>query len=607
MNLSQRDLSAFSALRIPPDLIEMAGIVRVTDREARENYGIRGSGDMAGGRTGRKILPLAMGGYWGWKGKIGIEETATGERSPKYGPIPDLNICRDGRKTYVLLDSNCRRRPDIQQGRAELVRQLRKQGADTLIIDLPAISDVNGPDDYVGLMGDEAFLKLLESACYRPAENGMRFFSEDELALAFTDAYPDFRYVSRWGKWMRLDAVWREDAQLKVFDRAREICRGAAEECGEKEGSTVKRLRASQTVAAVERLARCDPQHAAVIEQWDTNLLALGTPSGTCELDGEGMRENRAEDYITKSTAGAPKIADSPQWHSFLDRITAGDVELQRYLQRMAGYCLTGITTEHVLFFLYGTGANGKTTFTNTLLGIWGDYGQVASIETFTEQKNDRHPCDLAAMRGARLVVASETEAAHRWAESRIKALTGGEPVRARFMRCDEFEYIPQFKLMIQGNHKPALRSVDEAIRRRVHMVPFLVTIPREERDSKLAEKLRGEWPAILQWAINGCIAWQQAGLNPPQAVRDATAEYLANEDAIGRWLDERCIVSPQVAGAKSSILYADFKTWAEATGEYAGSQKRFSQDLKDRGFVVDHKRGGSFVERVVLREQNDE
>ena len=220
----------------------------------------------------------------------------------------------------------------------------------------------------------------------------MRFFSEDELAIAFTDAFPDLRYVSRWGKWMRLDSVWREDAQLKVFDRARKICRGAAEECGEKEGSTVKRLRSSQTVAAVERLARCDPQHAAVVEQWDTDLLALGTASGTCELDGGGIRENRAKDYITKSTGVAPQIADSPQWQAFLDRVTASDVELQRYLQRMAGYCLTGLLPSMYCFSSTARGLTGKP-LSPTPCSAYGGITARSRDGNVHRKKNDRHPC----------------------------------------------------------------------------------------------------------------------------------------------------------------------------------------------------------------------
>ena len=182
--------------------------------------------------------------------------------------------------------------------------------------------------------------------------------------------------------------------------------------------------------------------------------------------------------------------------------MTDGDHELVAFLQRVAGYALTGSTSAHALFFLYGTGANGKSVFVNTVAGILGDYHRTAPIETFTASSHERHPTDLAGLRGARLVTAVETEEGRRWAESRIKALTGGDKIAARFMRQDFFEFTPQFKLLIAGNHKPGLRSVDEAIRRRFNLIPFAVTIPDEERDENLTDNLKAEWPGILAWMI---------------------------------------------------------------------------------------------------------
>ena len=208
---------------------------------------------------------------------------------------------------------------------------------------------------------------------------------------------------------------------------------------------------------------------------------------------------------------------------------------------RVMGYCLTGITREHALFFGYGTGANGKGTFLNTMSAILGGYAAVAPMETFTASPTDRHPTDLAMLRGARLVAAQETEEGRRWAEGRIKAMTGGDPVTARFMRRDFFTFIPLFKLFIAGNHKPGLRGVDEAIRRRLNLIPFTVTIPVAERDVHLADKLGPEMPGILAWAIEGCLLWQRVGLQPPATVVEATHNYMAAEDALSLWIMERC------------------------------------------------------------------
>jgi len=301
-----------------------------------------------------------------------------------------------------------------------------------------------------------------------------------------------------------------------------------------------------------------------------------------------------AKDYMTKITAVMP-AGNCQMWRGFLDRVTDGDIELQAYLQRVAGYCLTGHTSEHAIFFLYGTGANGKSVFMNTLVGIMGDYAVTAPMETFVESRQDRHPTELAMLRGARLVTAAETQAGRHWNEARIKALTGGDRIPARFMRGDFFEFVPTFKLMIAGNHKPSRRNIDEAIRRRLHLIPFTVTIPQAERDLNLEEKLRGEWPGILQWAIEGTLEWRCGGLSPPAAVLEATDEYLNAEDDIGSWLGECCLEQAD-AQETSSALYGSWKGWAEQTGKIggAGSQKAFSQALEDRGIPKEHRRTGA-------------
>jgi putative DNA primase/helicase len=262
------------------------------------------------------------------------------------------------------------------------------------------------------------------------------------------------------------------------------------------------------------------------------------------------------------------------------------------FLQRVLGYCLTGSTREHALFFLYGTGANGKSVLLNTVAGILGDYHRTAPIETFTASAVDRHPTELACLQGRRLVTAIETEEGRRWAESRIKALTGGDKIAARFMRGDFFEFTPAFKLVIAGNHKPGLRSVDEAIRRRFHLIPFTVTIPEAHRDPELGEKLRQEWPGILDWMIAGALAWQVQGLCPPEAVTAATRLYLEAEDSLSAWIDECCKLDPN-GWTTISVLFASWRAWADQAGEQQGTRKRFIQNLETRGFSYERKKYG--------------
>jgi putative DNA primase/helicase len=208
----------------------------------------------------------------------------------------------------------------------------------------------------------------------------------------------------------------------------------------------------------------------------------------------------------------------------------------------------------------------------------------VAPIETFTASRNDRHPTELAGLHGARLVTAIETQEGRRWDESKIKSLTGGDTISARFMRQDFFDYAPQFKLIIAGNHKPGLRSVDEAIRRRFNLIPFTVTIPPEERDLEFAEKLEPEMPGIMAWMIDGCAEWRGRGLDPPKIVTEATEAYLATEDALAAWLDE-CTEQKSTAFAKSSHLFTSWKGWATANGEEVGSNKALGSALERKGF----------------------
>jgi putative DNA primase/helicase len=424
-------------------------------------------------------------------------------------------------------------------------------------------------------------------------------FRDEALTLRFTEKHgAELRYVATWGRWLMWDgSVWRFDDTLRAFDLSRAICRQASIECNKPRISSV--VASAKTVAAVERLAKADRRHAATASQWDADPWLLNTPGGVVDLRTGKMRPHHPDAYITKTVAVASG-GECPIWGRFMERITGGDRELQDFLQRVAGYSLT-VTREHALCVGYGTGANGKGTFLNTLTGILDGYAAIAPMETFTASQTDRHPADLAMLRGARLVIAQETEEGRRWAESKIKALTGGDPITARFMRQDFFTFTPAFKLFIAGNHKPGIRGVDEAIRRRFHLVPFIVAVPLVERDLELAEKLKAEWQGILAWAIQGCLEWQRIGLSPPDAVLRATEDYLAAEDAITNWITERCR-KVGYGGSRAGELFDDWRKLALAAGEEPGSQKRFSQALEARGYAKRRTKGGVEFEGLALR-----
>jgi putative DNA primase/helicase len=426
----------------------------------------------------------------------------------------------------------------------------------------------------------------------------MNALADNELKLEsiFSYRYRNYlRYTAAWGHWSIWNGqYWVKDETLYVFHLARTICDEAVANMGYSPGRL--RIAKAQTVDAVERLTRADRRYAATVDQWDKDPWLLTTPGGVIDLRTGMRRPARREDYMTKTTACAPG-GDCPQWRSFLSRITDGDKGLQRYLQKMAGYALTGVTKEQALFFLYGTGANGKSVFLKTIAGVMEDYAMTTPIETFIASFNEHHPTEIAGLRGARLVTAVEPEEGRQWAESKIKMLTGGDPVPARLMRQDFFTFTPQFKLIIAGNHKPGLRSVDEALRRRFRLLPFTVTVPVSERDAELADKLCDERGGILQWMIEGCLLWQKEGLLVPDTVRVATDGYLDGEDLFSQWIEDGC----EKEGSQwTSVtdLFGNWILWCETNREYVGTKKRFSENLQNHGFERDRKR----VEEKLVR-----
>lgn len=428
-------------------------------------------------------------------------------------------------------------------------------------------------------------------------------FSDESLAVFFADWHTDLRYIAKLGRWFVYDGqVWREDDTLIARHRARRTCRAGAAQC--EQPRIAKAIASAKTVAGVERLAQSDRRIAATVDQFDRDAFLLNTPGGVVDLRTGQVHNHDREFCLTKITGVAPDFAmATPVWDAFLKRITAEDDELVAYLQRMAGYSLTGSTEEHALFFCYGVGKNGKSTFINAITAAAGDYHRTAPIETFISSNHDRHPTELAGLRGARIVTSIETEDGRRWAESRIKTLTGGDRISARFMRQDFFEYTPQFKLIIAGNHRPGLRSVDEAMKRRFNLIPFTVTIPDQERDTGLGDKLKLEHPGILAWMLRGCAQWRANGLAPPKAVTSATAAYLEGEDEIAAWLDE--MAERDANGFTKSVdLFGSWSAWADKAGVYVGSGKRFHQALETRGFTAHrHKQLGRGFQGIRLKD----
>jgi putative DNA primase/helicase len=410
--------------------------------------------------------------------------------------------------------------------------------------------------------------------------------TEDGIATIFAEHYRDrLRYCHDTGSWFAWDGnIWRQEGTMLAFHWCRQTCRQISETVPSNRVQAI--LRRASTAAAVERFARADRVFAVNSEIWDRDPFLLGTPGGTVDLRSGTLRTPMQGDYITKQTTVAPaESPDCPLWLHFLDDATRGDALLVRYLRQWCGYCLTGDIREHALLFIFGPGGNGKSVFLNTVSRILGDYATIAAMDTFAASKGERHPADLAMLRGARLVCVSETDEGHAWAENRIKTLTGGDPISARFMRENFFTYRPQFKITVIGNHKPVLRNVDDAVCRRFNLAPFIhkPTTP----DKALEQKLHAEHPAILRWMIEGCLDWRMHGLIRPSVVTAATSQYFAEEDTIRQWIEECCELSdrpPHVADTNAS-LFASWRNYCAAHSEDFGSQKAFSRRLHNLGY----------------------
>ncbi|AZQ66957.1 hypothetical protein EF888_07295 [Silicimonas algicola] len=412
--------------------------------------------------------------------------------------------------------------------------------------------------------------------------------SEDGVARAFAEMQAGYRlYDNDAGKWfVYVGDCWQLDHTQSTTFAARELVNTVSFKINSNKRT---RYRSSSFVSGVERLARSDPALSVRQENFDTDLWLLGCPGVTVDLRTGKPREPDPRDMITRLTSVAPaETAHCPRWDDFLSEATGGDDDMKGFLQRFLGYSLTGFTTEHALIFAWGGGGNGKSVFQNTAANIMGDHATHAAMETFISSRQDRHSTELAYLRGARLVTASETDEGRAWAEARIKTLTGGDPVTARFMHKDPFTFIPQFKLLIVGNHQPALQSVDDAARRRFNIVPF--TRRPEKPDPDLEAKLRKEHPQILRWMIDGCLDWQANGLKRPQSVLDATAEYFSEQDFVGQWLGEVAILEPGNPHrfTSSADLFASWKAYAEKAGEMVGAQKGLAGKLRRFGLTTE-------------------
>jgi putative DNA primase/helicase len=408
----------------------------------------------------------------------------------------------------------------------------------------------------------------------------------------------NLRYCWLWRKWLAWDGKrWVKDDTGEVYRLAKEtvssIYQEAAaapnDEARKELGKHATRSEAGARIKEMVDLARSDVP--VMPDELDASPDLLNTESGTIDLRTGELREHRREDLITKiaPTTYRPDAA-APAWEAFLERVLPGE-DLRAFVQRAVGYSATGDTSEQCMFINHGGGANGKSTFQEAIAAALGDYAMRAPTEMLLAKRSDGVPNDVARLKGARFVSASETEEGRRLAESRIKDLTGQDTITARFMKAEWFDFAPTHKLWLSTNHKPEIRGTDAAIWRRIRLVPWAVTIPPAEQDKKLPIALRHELAGILAWVVRGCLQWRREGLQAPDEVRKATGEYRAEMDVLAGFLVECCeLDTGHWEYAKD--LYECYKRWCDENGERPEPQRKFGGRLGERGFQRD--RGGS-------------
>jgi putative DNA primase/helicase len=408
----------------------------------------------------------------------------------------------------------------------------------------------------------------------------------------------NLKYCIEFEEWLLWNGkTWIEDRKKQIERIAIKTFREMFGEATKEEDMTkrnelVKWAQSSEKSSIfLNSISRAEAMLPISQEELNTDRYKLNCSNGVVDLRTGKLLPHERNYFMTKNThIEYDPNASCSTWLAFLESILKDEQgtvkqELIDFLQKAIGYTLTGDTSEQVAFFLWGTGRNGKSTFINIVKEILGDYGKQTNSDTFTSKQNDNGiNNDVARLHSARFVSAVESEDGQKLSEALIKQLTGGEPITARFLRKEFFEFIPEFKIFFTTNHKPIVKGDDEGIWRRIRLIPFTYTVPKEEVDKQLPEKLRNELPGILRWAVDGCIKWQQEGLGEPEEVKAATDEYKEEMDLLSNFLDEHCVIMP---AAKVSVneIHKVYMKWADENGEYPMKLRAFSSRLQMRGF----------------------
>lgn len=409
------------------------------------------------------------------------------------------------------------------------------------------------------------------------------------------DHGPSLRYVEAWRKWLTWNGRnWSDrqsDAQAVAKRNAMAMLEDASSTDNDRERrDLITHAEASQSASRIRAalyLTQSEPGIAIRSDQLDASPWLLNVENGTIDLRTGTLLPHRRDDLLTKlcPTPFIPE-ATCPIWDTFIQAVFDGDAELICFVQKLLGYCLTGDVGEQILTILHGSGANGKSTLLNVIMEVLGeDYAMKAPRNLLMARGGKmEHSTELTDLFGKRLVAAVETEDGRRLSETLVKELTGSDKIRARRMREDNWQFSPTHKLLLATNHRPEVRGTDHAIWRRLVLVPFNQTFSADRQDKQLPSKLRAEHPGILAWCVRGCLQWLADGLAAPTAVDSATAVYRDEQDTVGAFLADCCVIKSEASG-KASELYAAYKAWCDANGENVIIGRQFGERMTGRGF----------------------
>ena len=524
-------------------------------------------------------------------GRLQEEDAATANKLgySKHSPAKPLYTEEDARRCLPLLDSIAyNEKRELWEGVSVTFRSAGHiLGSATVEVDVQESGKPPLPEDDP-LPASGAATAATQIERYTDLGNAKRFVARHRGTALYCEPF---------GKWSMWDARrWREDERLEVIARAGDLIRSlyplAKRIKDEDERKAflrhLHRSESYRSLSAMVTLAKSDASMARLPDEFDADPWLLTVNNGTLDLRTGKLQTHDPRHLITKlAPVTYDPMAQCPNWLAFLDMIMNRRPRLTGFLKRAFGTSLTGVTSDKALFILYGPGGdNGKSTMVDVMQRVLGDYARRTPVETFLKKRDGSIPNDIARLKGARFVWASENERGSRLSEALIKEMTGGDKLAARFMRGEFFEFMPEFKLWFATNHKPAVRG-DAAVWRRLKLIPFDITIPVDQQKPRheVMEIFAREYSGILSWGIEGCLEWQRNGLGVPDEVVAATKEYEAEQDTFAMFLDEKCVRVPN-ARALSMDVYRAYKAWAEQRGESPVSHKTFASLMSERNFT---------------------